>query len=170
MIDKLLTKTSDHLRIDSIFLISGVYDLSELQFTNNNEHNILSINNDNVDRLSPLKFDFTEWSSQHINIGIFVGQFESPTFIRQSVELYLKFSNVTSRVDIQVFQDYDHFQIVEDLSLETYGLVKQIIGSSGSSVHFFNPVAGLLSAVYLLITCVHSVWELCTTENQWDEF
>lgn len=153
LIDKLLTKTSKPLRIDTIYLISGVYDLSELQFTNNNEHNILSINDGNVDRLSPLKFDFTEWQRQQITIRIYVGQFESPTFIRQSLELYLKLSNVTSGINIQVVQGYDHFQIVEDLSLGSYDLIKQVTGSNGSSVHIFNAAKGLFFLVYLMGVC-----------------
>lgn len=153
MIDILLNRISGSLRIDSIYLISGVYDLKELQYTNNNENNILSIDNSNVDQLSPLKFDFTgQWSKQDININIYVGQYDSPTFIRQSMELSLRFSN-GFKVDFQLLKDYDHFEIVEDLSEKSYEITTSIITSSVSSAIFqktFVAVALLSTAISLL--------------------
>lgn len=126
MIDKLLNRLDGPLRIDSIYLISGVYDLNDLQHTTVNQDNILSINSSNVNQLSPLKFDFTEWQKHHININIYVGQYETPTFIKQSMELFLRFTN-GFRVRLQFVQDHDHFNIVEDLSQESYELTKDIM-------------------------------------------
>lgn len=134
MIEKLLSITHGHLRIDSIHLISGIYDLSELQYTNNNENNILSIDSANVDELSPLRFDFIKWPKHHIGINIYVGQYESPTFIRQSIELYLRLSTEPG-VDFQLLSEYDHFEIVEHLSRETHEITKRIIGGSTNSAH-----------------------------------
>ncbi len=132
MIDKLLNTKPEHLRIDSIYLISGIYDLNELQYTNNNENNILSINSSNVDRLSPLKFDFIEWQKHHIDINIYVGQYESPTFIRQSLELYLRLP-ADDDIHFQLLPEYDHFEIVEHLSQESYEITKRIVGRSTNS-------------------------------------
>lgn len=126
MIDKLLHRMDGPLRIDSIYLISGVYDLTDLQHTTVNQDNILSINSRNVDQLSPLKFDFTEWAKHQININIYVGQHETPTFIKQSMELFLRFTN-GFRVRMQFVQDRDHFSIVEDLSKKAYELTQDIV-------------------------------------------
>lgn len=126
MIEKLLNRISGPLKIDSIYLISGVYDLSELQHTTINQNNILSIDSSNVDQLSPLKFDFTEWSTQDINIKIYVGQYDSPTFIRQSMELFVRFVN-GFKVSIQVIEDHDHFDIVEDLNKNSYEITNAIL-------------------------------------------
>lgn len=126
MIDKLLNRLTGPLRIHSIYLISGVYDLTELQHTTINQNNILSINSSNVDQLSPLKFDFIEWSKLNINIRIFVGQYDSPSFIRQSMELFVRFVN-RFKVRIQVVQDHDHFDIVEDLNKKSYEITNAIL-------------------------------------------
>lgn len=139
MIDKLLARLSEPLKIDSIYLISGLYDLSEVQYTNSNENNVLSINSSNVDQLSPLRFDFTKWEKQHTKINIYVAQYDSPTFIRQSMELYLRFSN-GFKVDFQLVQDHDHFDIVEELCVKSYQITKSIIASS-SSADYLKTVA-----------------------------
>lgn len=126
MIDKLLNRIEGQLRIDSIYLISGVYDLTDLQHTTVNQDNILSINSSNVDELSPLKFDFNEWSKQRIAINIYVGQYETPTFIKQSMELFLRFTK-GFRVRMQFVEGHDHFNIVEDLSQKSYVLTEDIV-------------------------------------------
>lgn len=151
MIDKLLNRISGPLRIHSIYLISGVYDLNELQYTNNNENNMLSINDSNVDLLSPLKFDFTEWSKHNVNINIYVGQYDSPTFIRQSMELFLRFSN-GFEIDFKLLKEYDHFEIVEHLSQKTYEITRSIIGSSGNAASFQKTqTISVLVALLLLL-------------------
>lgn len=138
-----------HLRIHSIYLVSGVYDLNELQYTNNNENNILSINSENVNQLSPIKFDFTEWQKHSIETNIYVGQYDSPTFIRHSLELYLRLSNASS-VHMQLIQDYDHFEIVEDLSLESYLITRHLIGASGSGTLMDHSVVRILSIAFTI--------------------
>lgn len=139
-----------HLRINSIYLISGVYDLNELQYTNNNDNNLLSINSANVIQLSPLKFDFTAWQTHSIETNIYVGQYDSPTFIRQSSVLYLRLSN-SSSVYMQLIQDHDHFEIVEDLSLETYLITRHLIGASGSGILMDHSVVRRLSIAFTIL-------------------
>ncbi|XP_037051522.1 kynurenine formamidase-like isoform X2 [Bradysia coprophila] len=127
MIDQLLNRMEGPLRIDSIYLISGVYDLTHLQHTTSvNQDNCLSLNSDNVDQLSPLKFDYAKWSEQRININIYVGEHETPTFIKQSMEMFLRF--VTGfRVRMRFILDHDHFNIVENLSEKSYELTQDIV-------------------------------------------
>lgn len=91
-----------------------------------NQDNTLSINNSNVDRLSPLKFDFTAWPKRQITINIYVGQHESPIFIKQSMEMFLRLSS-GFRVRWQFVKDHDHFNIVEDLSQMSYELTQDIV-------------------------------------------
>ncbi len=129
MIDKLLHRMMDEpLRIDSIYLISGVFDLTDLQYTTVNQDNILSIDNSNVDQLSPLKFNLTEWSTklQQIKINIYVGEYETPTFVKQSMEMFLRFTK-GFRVRMRVVAGHDHFNIVEDLSRKKYELTQDIL-------------------------------------------
>lgn len=127
MIDRLLDRTEGPLRIDSIYLISGVYDLTQLQHTTSvNQDNCLSLNDDNVDQLSPLKFDYTKWAKQRINVNIYVGQHETPTFIKQSMEMFHRFVN-GFRVRMRFILDHDHFNIVENLCQKSYELTQDIL-------------------------------------------
>lgn len=126
MIDKLIDRFAEPLRIDSIFLISGVYDLTDLQHTTTNEGNVLSINSSNVNELSPLKFDFTKWPKQRININISVGEYDTPTFIKQSMEIFLRFIG-EFRVRLRFVLDHDHFSIVENLSQTSFELTQDIL-------------------------------------------
>lgn len=126
MIDKLLDRLNEPLRIDSIYLISGVYDLTDLQHTTINHDNILSLDSSNVNQLSPLKFDFRKWLTQTININIYVGEYDTPTFIKQSMEMFLRFIN-GFKVRIQFIQNHDHFNIVENLCQNTYELTQDIL-------------------------------------------
>lgn len=127
MIDKLLTRINGPLRIHSLYLISGVYDLTDLQYTTVNENNILSINSSNVNELSPLNFDFTEWPKEQFSINIYVGQYESPTFIKQSMELFSRFVTDGFKVRMQFVLGHDHFTIVEDLSMKSYDITNDIV-------------------------------------------
>lgn len=127
MIDQLLNRFEGPSRIDSVYLISGVYDLMHLQHTTSvNENNCLSLTSDNVDQLSPLKFDYTKWSNQRININIYVGEYETPTFIKQSMEMFVRFVD-GFRVRLRFVLDHDHFTIVENLSQKTFELTQDIL-------------------------------------------
>lgn len=83
MINNLLTNTVKPIQINGVYLISGIYDLAELQHTSVNKDNILSIDVNNVDELSPLKFNFDKWSDQRFFVNVYVAEHDSPTFVSQ---------------------------------------------------------------------------------------
>lgn len=116
---------SEYLRlIQNIYLISGVYDLSEVRFTEQNLNNLLSINDENVAELSPLTYDFTIFKCNSLlNIQIFVGADESPVFIKQSEIL----SKLILNSKFNLLHSYDHFNIVEKFCEIDYQLTASII-------------------------------------------
>lgn len=128
MIDQLLRNLSNSLnRLHSIFLISGVYALNDLRETSINCNNLLSLSDANVSSLSPAMFDYSGWPC-NLNVHIFVGQNDSPTFINQSKNLHNLLRDTSKLYSTYtIVPDCDHFDLVELLSDPTYQITKSIL-------------------------------------------
>lgn len=127
MIDSLLESSSESLRIHSLYLISGIYDLTELQHTSINKENLLSIEASKVDQLSPLKFNLKNWSDQQFSVNIYVAEHDSPTFIKQSLKLLRMLDEKKQKVKIRLIENCDHFDIVEKMSEESFEVTQDLI-------------------------------------------
>lgn len=129
MIDNLLSDASASIKIHSLYLISGIYDLTELQHTSINGGNILSIDASKSDGLSPLRFDFHNWSEQTFSAKIYVAEHDSPTFIRQSLQLLNCLEGTKIRAEHRLIDNCDHFDIVEKLSEQSFEITQDLIKS-----------------------------------------
>lgn len=127
MIDNLLRHASTPIQIHSLFLISGIYDLTELQHTSINGGNILSIDASNSDELSPLRFDFLNWSGQQFSVNIYVAEHDSPTFIKQSLQLVKCLEGNKLPAKHRLIDGCDHFDIVEKLCEESFEITQDLI-------------------------------------------
>lgn len=116
------------------YLVSGVYDLTELRFLKAaNENGILSLNDENVRRLSPQFNDFSHLKGRNIRFFVFAGACESEKFQQQTkdfAEIPLK---DLDSVDLKIFAGLDHFDIVEKLSEEDF-VITQLIASNSSTI------------------------------------
>lgn len=120
--------------VKSLYLIAGVYDLSEIRFMPGvNPNNILSLDDRNVLKLSPIAFDYDKWTELQTNasttaIHLFIGTNDAPKLIEHSHQLD-KLLTTTKMPDhhLIVMNDYDHFNIVEDLSQSEFLITKMII-------------------------------------------
>lgn len=128
MIDQLLRTSPNSLnRLHSLFLISGVYDLKDLRETSINCNNLLSLSDANVTSLSPAMFNYSGWPN-NLNVQIFVGQNDSPTFITQSKNLHNLLRDTSKLCStFTIVPDCDHFDLVELLSNPTYQITKSIL-------------------------------------------
>lgn len=129
MIDKLLSTSTECIRIHSLHLISGIYDLTQLQHTSINAENILSIDAANVDELSPLQFDYNKWSDQQFRVNVYVAENDSPTFIKQSLKLFNRLEGKKLNVTARLIENCDHFDIVEKLSEQSFEVTRDLIKS-----------------------------------------
>lgn len=132
MIDNLLNGAMALcLPIHSLYLISGIYDLTKLQHTSINDGNILAINASQVDKLSPLKFDFKKWThhQQLVGVNIYVAQYDSPTFQQQSLKLLKCLEANKIKAKLRLINDCDHFDIVEKLSERSFEISQDLIGN-----------------------------------------
>ena len=130
MIETMQNTSVKPIPIYSIFLISGIYDVTELQHTSINRDNILSIDTSNVDQLSPLKFNFQNWSRQQFRIKICVAENDSPTFIKQSLKLLKRLEANQMKAKLCFIEGCDHFDIVEKLSDVSFELTQELIKNS----------------------------------------
>lgn len=115
--------------IKNIYLISGVYDLSELRSTKCvNRDNLLLINDENVNSLSPIKQKFDQLKKfKHIKIDAFVGGDESASLMRQSREFIALLKQSKIPANFHLLDGYDHFNIAEKLSEANYEITQIIL-------------------------------------------
>lgn len=114
--------------IKSLYLISGVYDVNELRYTKSvNENNILKINDTNCQQLSPLYFDFTQWTKYNVKIYLFIGNDDTPKLLDHSNRLHQLLQQNKCVSHLHQLDNYDHFHIVEELCRSDFIITKSII-------------------------------------------
>lgn len=128
---EMISRLGDKLKlVKNIYLISGVYDVSELRSTKCvNRGNLLSISDDNVDALSPIKQSFDHLKGFNITFDAFVGGDESPTLQKQSREFVAHLKQTKLQANYHLLDGLDHFSIVEKLSEINYEITQKIIGN-----------------------------------------
>lgn len=129
--DEMISRLGDKLKlVKNVYLISGVFDVSELRHTKSaNRGNLLSITDDNVDALSPIKQSFDRLKSYSITFDAFVGGDESPTLQKQSREFVAHLKQTKLHANYHLMDGLDHFNIVEKLSEINYDITQKIIGN-----------------------------------------
>lgn len=125
MIDRLGEKFE---LLKNIYMISGIYDVSELRNTTAvNRDNILSITDENVDFLSPMKHQFGHLQDYSIYFDAYVGSDESPTLQKQSRQFIAHLKLAKLHAKYHLVADADHFNITEKLSQKDYEITQTII-------------------------------------------
>lgn len=113
--------------IRTLYLIAGIYDLTELRFTDTNEQNIFGLNDESTIRLSPMFFQFDQWHNIDVDIKIVLDEFDAPKFDQQNRQICDIFMENELKVELIMMPDLDHFNVVEKLSEEEYELTRIII-------------------------------------------
>lgn len=128
MISRLGTDKFNLLK--NVYLISGIFDVSELRKTDAvNRENLLSITDDNVNELSPVKGNFTHLQKYSLVVDAFVGGDESPTIQKQSREFIAHLKKEKLQANFNLIEGLDHFYIVEKLSEINYEISQKIINN-----------------------------------------
>lgn len=132
LVDRLIVEAYPKIGlIRTVYPISGVFDLTELRFTDvANPNNILGLHDSNVIEYSPMFYDFSKWDSVPVRIKLFVGEYETPRFIQQSSDFQKQVTTGCASADkctIRLIPNYDHFNIVSDLSKAMFEITKTII-------------------------------------------
>ncbi|KAL7047430.1 hypothetical protein ACKWTF_002903 [Chironomus riparius] len=129
--EDMISRLGDKFKLlKHVYLISGVYDVSELRNTEIlNRENLLSITDENVVQLSPVKLDFKHLSKYDIVVDAFVGSDESPAFQKQSREFIAHLKQAKLQANYHLMEGLDHYNIVEKLSENTYEITEKVINN-----------------------------------------
>ncbi|GAB0100251.1 Kynurenine formamidase [Sergentomyia squamirostris] len=117
--------------IKDIYLLSGVYDLRDLRFTQAaNKNNLLSINETNLVTLSPALYDFEHIPMEgllSIRFTVIAAENDSPSFISMSEDMAEALKKGNAIVNYMLLPNSDHFEIVEQLNDENGTLMKMML-------------------------------------------
>lgn len=136
MFDHLVRTAHPHVSIvRSIYLIAGVYDLSELRYSNAiNPNNILSITDANCRKLSPYFFDYTAWtaitSGTEFIVHLYIGDSDAPNLANHTNEMHNILTRNRCANELIILNDFDHFNIVEQLSNGKHEIVAAIVSEA----------------------------------------
>lgn len=131
LFDKLVQQSSASI-VKSLYFISGVYDVSELRYMPSvNPNNILSLDENNGLRLSPILFDLDKWTAASTAVRIFVASHDAPKLVGQAhcFERLLAMHRHPNHRLLQI-ENTDHFDIVENLSKRDFFITQQIINEA----------------------------------------
>lgn len=132
--------------VKSLYLISGIYDVCEIRnMPMVNPNNILSLDENNVLRLSPILFEFDKWAaaaaiqndamtiSTATAIHLFVAANDAPKIVGQSYCLERLLASIRyPNYHLVLVENTDHFDIAENLSKPDFFITKQIISEARS--------------------------------------
>lgn len=129
--EDMISRLGDKFKLlKHVYLISGVYDVSELRNTEVlNRENLLSITDENVEQLSPVKLDFKHLNKYDIVFDAYVGSDESPAFQKQSREFVAHLKKEKLQANYHLMDGLDHYNIVEKLSENTYEITEKVINN-----------------------------------------
>lgn len=127
--------------IKAMYLLCGVYDVFEIQhWPVVNANGILSLNENNSLRLSPILYEINKWTEtlkqsdagvDPTAIHLYTVEYEAPKLLGQtySMERVLAL-NEYPNFDLTMVKEHDHFSIAEDLSKSEFLITKQIIADA----------------------------------------
>jgi arylformamidase len=127
--EDMISRLGDKFKLlKHVYLISGVFDVTELRNTQIlNRENLLSITDENVEQLSPVKLDFAHLSKYDIEVDAYVGSDESPAILKQSREFVAHLKMQKLHANYNLMEGLDHYNIVEKLSENTYEITEKIV-------------------------------------------
>lgn len=113
-------------RIQGAFLLSGVYDLRDLIHTKYNKR--IQLPHEWTVSLSPQFDHFTHLQTRKVRIYVLAAQYDSPTFKKQSRDIYELLHNtcLMQNIYLEIKDNMDHFQIVECF-VDDYNYLKNLL-------------------------------------------
>lgn len=112
--------------IKNYFLISGIYDLREIWKNPAMDSNdLLKLDETSVMELSPI-LSRSLSSNKDTFIHILYGEHDSPSFKSQSIAYGKFLESLKFNVKVEDFPNWDHFEIVEELSRKESKIIEYI--------------------------------------------
>lgn len=132
MLDRQFVATvGDEIRlIKHVYLISGVFKLDELRYTQSvNAKNLLGLSDANVRSLSPLEQDYGHLRGLPLKVHVSVAENDSGFFKQMAKDMHEHLNRFGVEGTFHVLPELDHFDIVEKLSEKDYFITNAILDS-----------------------------------------
>lgn len=119
--------------ITEVFLLGGIYDLSEARYTEVvNRDNLLGITDGNVSALSPLQQDYSHLQKVGVSVSVVIAEFEAPGLVEQGHQMFEKLTGDGVTTELVLAASLDHFDLVNELCDATSFLAQKMIGKCTS--------------------------------------
>lgn len=113
--------------VKSIYLVTGIYDLRVLINSSVNENNKLTLDESNVEQLSPMLFDYTYLRGHKLKIYVIAAEYESPLFIEQSEGMNKQLEKFNIDSQYKFISGVDHLDILEQLGKNDFELTQLLL-------------------------------------------
>ncbi|XP_037910101.1 kynurenine formamidase-like [Hermetia illucens] len=113
--------------VKSIYLVTGIYDLTVLINSSVNENNKLTLDESNVEQLSPMLFDYTYLRGHKLKIYVIAAEYESPLFIEQSEGMNKQLEKFNIDSQYKFISGVDHLDILEQLGKNDFELTQLLL-------------------------------------------
>ena len=128
MMNHLVNQSSIYLHlVNVIYPIAGAFDLTELRYTKvANNNNLLSLTDQNVQRLSPMFYDYSKWKDVTFRIKFITAEHDAPKLIQHSNQLcdILNGFLLVASCQTIALSNVDHFNVVTELAHKDFKLTK----------------------------------------------
>lgn len=101
--------------------------MTDLRKTTVNRNNLLSLDDTNVKKCSPIFHDYGHLKSLNIRFYLYVAENDSRVFIKQSENFHNHLLSSGLQTELRIVPVCDHFDIVENLRHSDFEIIRKII-------------------------------------------
>ncbi|CAD7085980.1 unnamed protein product [Hermetia illucens] len=113
--------------VRSVYLVAGLYDLGVIVNSSVNENNKLTLDESNVQQLSPMLFDYSYLKGHKLKIHVFAAEHESPVFIEQAKGMTKQLEKFGVDSQYKCLPGVDHFEIMENFEKNDFELTHLLL-------------------------------------------
>lgn len=118
--------------IRAVFLLGGIYDLTEARYADVvNKDNLLGITDENFSKLSPFQEDYSHLAEERVLVSVIVAEFDAPGLVKQGNEIAVKLKDQGAHSELLVAKEFDHFELVTELRHSNNFIIDRIKGVCG---------------------------------------
>lgn len=107
--------------------MAGLYDLGVIVNSSVNENNKLTLDESNVQQLSPMLFDYSYLKGHKLKIHVFAAEHESPLFIEQAQGMKKQLEKFGIDSQYKCLPGVDHFEIMENFEKNDFELTHLLL-------------------------------------------
>ncbi|XP_037910103.1 kynurenine formamidase-like isoform X2 [Hermetia illucens] len=113
--------------VKSLYLVAGIYDLRVLINSSVNTNNDLTLDESNVQQLSPMLIDYSHLKGLKLKINVVAAEFDSPLFVEQSQGMNKQLEKFQIDSKYKLISGVDHFEVMESFGKNNFELTNLLL-------------------------------------------